>query len=111
MRSRFRLARRSSFRLALGALAMGGLAAACGGGHTVALPALPTVPTSPSPPTVIPPTTPTTTARAVKTTAAAPTCPLTGLPAPGGRVPPRPALAVKVENLPQARPQYGLSDR
>ncbi len=27
----------------------------------------------------------------------------------GGRVPPRPALAVKVENLPQARPQYGLS--
>ncbi len=79
------------------------------GGHTVALPALPTVPTSPSPPTVIPSTTPTTTARAV-TAAAPPTCPLTDLPAPGGQVPARPALAVKVENLPQARPQYGLSD-
>jgi hypothetical protein len=30
------------------------------------------------------------------------------LSAPGGKVPPRPALAVKVENLPVARPQYGL---
>jgi hypothetical protein len=37
-----------------------------------------------------------------------PTCPLTGKPAPGGSVPQRPALAVKVENYPQARPQYGL---
>ncbi len=37
-----------------------------------------------------------------------PTCPLTGAPAPGGKVPQRPALAVKVENLPEARPQYGL---
>jgi Protein of unknown function (DUF3048) N-terminal domain/Protein of unknown function (DUF3048) C-terminal domain len=37
-----------------------------------------------------------------------PLCPLTGLPAPGGRVPHRAALAVKVENLPQARPQWGL---
>jgi hypothetical protein len=37
-----------------------------------------------------------------------PLCPLTGLPAPGGRVPQRAALAVKVENLPQARPQWGL---
>ena len=36
-------------------------------------------------------------------------CPLTGERAPGGRVPPRAALAVKVENLPQARPQYGLN--
>jgi hypothetical protein len=36
------------------------------------------------------------------------TCPLTGLPAPGGVVPPRPALAVKVENLPASRPPYGL---
>jgi hypothetical protein len=34
---------------------------------------------------------------------------LTGLPAPGGKVPERPALAVKVENLPAARPQYGLA--
>ena len=35
-------------------------------------------------------------------------CPLTGQPAPGGKVPQRPALAVKVDNAPAARPQYGL---
>jgi len=35
-------------------------------------------------------------------------CPLTGTPAPGGKVPKRAALAVKVENLPEARPQYGI---
>lgn len=36
------------------------------------------------------------------------TCPLTGAPAPGGKVPQRPALAVKVDNYPAARPQSGL---
>jgi hypothetical protein len=36
------------------------------------------------------------------------TCPLTGTPAPSGAVPQRPALAVKVDNYPQARPQSGL---
>jgi hypothetical protein len=41
--------------------------------------------------------------------AAPPTCPLTGLPAPHGRVPDRPALAIKVENAPEARPQTGLN--
>jgi hypothetical protein len=35
-------------------------------------------------------------------------CPLTGLPAPGGSVPNRPALAIKVDNYPTARPQSGL---
>src|SRR5437899_12307875 len=35
-------------------------------------------------------------------------CPLTGVRPPGG-VPIRPALAVKVENLPEARPQTGLA--
>jgi hypothetical protein len=35
-------------------------------------------------------------------------CPLTGERAPGGHVPERAALAVKVENLPEARPQFGL---
>jgi hypothetical protein len=35
-------------------------------------------------------------------------CPLTGLPAPGGQVPDRPALAVKVDNYPTARPQSAL---
>lgn len=37
------------------------------------------------------------------------TCPLSGLEAEGGAVPDRPALAVKVENLPAARPQTGMS--
>ncbi len=37
-----------------------------------------------------------------------PVCPLTGLPAPGGHVPSRPALAIKVDNYPAARPQSGL---
>jgi len=36
-------------------------------------------------------------------------CPLTGLPAPNGVVPNRPALAIKVGNDPGARPQSGLS--
>jgi hypothetical protein len=40
--------------------------------------------------------------------APSPTCPLTGLPAPGGSVPSRPVLGVKVENAPEARPQTGL---
>jgi hypothetical protein len=35
-------------------------------------------------------------------------CPLSGLPAPGGTVPQRPAMAVKVDNYPAARPQSGL---
>jgi Protein of unknown function (DUF3048) N-terminal domain/Protein of unknown function (DUF3048) C-terminal domain len=52
----------------------------------------------------------TTTTVAPTTTTAppVPVCPLTHTPAPGGGVPQRAALAVKVENLPQARPQYGL---
>jgi hypothetical protein len=37
-----------------------------------------------------------------------PLCPLTGERAPGGHIPKRAALAVKVENLPAARPQFGL---
>jgi hypothetical protein len=38
-----------------------------------------------------------------------PTCPLTGQPVPGGgAVPARPAVAVKVDNYPDARPQSGL---
>ena len=38
-----------------------------------------------------------------------PVCPLTGLKPARGTVPDRPALAVKVENLPEVRPQTGLS--
>ncbi len=37
-----------------------------------------------------------------------PTCPLTGTAAPGGVVPPRPALGVKIDNINAARPQSGL---
>ena len=37
-----------------------------------------------------------------------PACPLTGQPAPHGEVPVRPVLAIKVENLAEARPQAGL---
>ncbi len=40
--------------------------------------------------------------------ASATTCPLTGEPAPNGKVPDRPALAEKVDNYPTARPQSGL---
>jgi hypothetical protein len=38
-----------------------------------------------------------------------PVCPLTGVEAPGGKIPLRPALAIKVENAPEARPQTGLN--
>ena len=38
-----------------------------------------------------------------------PTCPLTGAPPPSAVVPDRPALAVKVENLPASRPPTGLN--
>jgi hypothetical protein len=37
-----------------------------------------------------------------------PVCPLTGQTPKSGKVPDRPALAIKVENLPEARPQAGL---
>jgi len=37
------------------------------------------------------------------------TCPLTDTPAPGGSIPQRPAVAVKVDNYPSARPQSGLN--
>jgi len=44
----------------------------------------------------------------VRVTAQPAPCPLTGAPAPFGTVPARPALAVKVDNYPAARPQSGL---
>jgi hypothetical protein len=50
---------------------------------------------------------------ATTTTAASPTsvatCPLTGLPAPGGTVPGRPALGIKIGNYPGDRPSAGLN--
>ncbi|HXQ18134.1 MAG TPA: DUF3048 domain-containing protein [Acidimicrobiales bacterium] len=44
----------------------------------------------------------------VPTEAQPATCPLTGTPSARGGLPRRPALAVKVDNYPQARPQSGL---
>ena len=52
-----------------------------------------------------PTTLPTTT-----TTVFVPTAPLTGLPDPSGASQTRAALAVKIENTPEARPQSGLAD-
>jgi hypothetical protein len=43
------------------------------------------------------------------TTAPAPACPLTGAPAPGGTIPARPALGVKIGNYPDDRPSSGLN--
>ncbi len=37
-------------------------------------------------------------------------CPLTGVPAPGNKVPRRPALGVKIGNDPASRPQSGLDN-
>lgn len=79
----------------LGAL---GLLSACSSAHrpkavdNVAQPVAATAPTAPP-----------------STAAPAPPCPLSGMPAPGGRVPARPALGVKIDNLNLGRPQTGLS--
>lgn len=90
----------SRSRVALLVLATAALLGACTSTHKTELAPQPSPPST-SPPTTAPPTT------AKK--AAAALCPLTDEPAPGGRIPARPALAIKVENLPAARPQYGLS--
>ena len=64
---------------------LAGLLSACGGGRAA---------TRSSSPTTVPPSE---------------KCPLTDLNPPGGTVPARPALAVKVDNSGAARPQFGLS--
>ncbi|HMD45326.1 MAG TPA: DUF3048 domain-containing protein [Acidimicrobiales bacterium] len=51
---------------------------------------------------------PKTTTTVVPVTAQPQLCPLTGQPAPGGVIPQRPALAIKVDNYSAARPQSGL---
>jgi hypothetical protein len=86
----------SGRRVAIAALGAAATLASCGGHHSRAAPPVLTNPST---------TVSATTTRPARQVA---TCPLTGLPAPGGVVPPRPALAVKVENLPIARPQYGF---
>jgi len=59
---------------------------------------------SPTSKKVVPPTTTTSTVPAVVAT-----CPLTGTPAPGGVVPARPAVAVKIGNYTADRPSAGLN--
>jgi hypothetical protein len=60
--------------------------------------------------TTRPPTTTSTTTTVPKPHVASHLCPLTGIPAPGGKVPDRPALGVKIGNDPNSRPQTGLPD-
>lgn len=86
---------RRTFAVLAASATTASLMSACGG-HPKAHAAAP--PSSTTSTTVAPTTT---TAKPV------PRCPLTNAPRPGG-VPQRSAVAVKVENLPQARPQYGL---
>jgi hypothetical protein len=82
-------------------LAWGGLAAV--GLTGLLLSACSSSPSHPDAAAVRKPVPPTTT-----TTAPPPTCPLTGTPAPGGTIPQRPAMAVKIDNYPDGRPQAGL---
>ncbi len=98
------MVRRPTSRVALLSLAALGLLASCGSRHEAAT-------ARAAAPVVTPPSSTTSTTKApVKKPVAPPAvCPLTDLPAPGGHVPQRPALAIKVENLPAARPQYGLA--
>lgn len=49
-----------------------------------------------------------TTSSITSTTVSAPTAPLTGLPDPGGAALTRPALTIKIENTPEALPQWGV---
>jgi hypothetical protein len=96
----------SAGRFAATVLTLAGLTAACGSHHAKTVFAPPSVTAA----TATTSTTSTTVARPTTTTAhRVATCPLTGLRAPGGKVPQRPALAIKVENLPASRPPYGLA--
>ncbi len=52
---------------------------------------------------------PTTTSTTTTTAPTYPTAPLTGLPDPGGAALQRPALTVKIENTPEALPQWGIA--
>jgi hypothetical protein len=52
----------------------------------------------------------TTTTTSTTTTVSIPNAPLTGLPDPGGSALTRSALTVKIENTPEALPQWGVED-
>lgn len=78
------------------------LVAGCGS-HAAKHPVAAPTTTSPASSTSTSGTTPPTTAAPRR-----PACPLTGQAAPGGKVPARPALAIKIGNDPGAWPQSGL---
>ena len=89
-------------RLVATVAAIGVTATACSGSHKTR--SAPPAPTTAAPAT---------TAAASTTTvhhAAAVVCPLNGMAPPAGGVPARQPLAVKMDNLPVARPQTGLSE-
>jgi Protein of unknown function (DUF3048) N-terminal domain/Protein of unknown function (DUF3048) C-terminal domain len=91
--------------------------ASCGGSSDSAAPTTTMAPapaTTEAPATTVPATTEapaaTTTAEATTTTIAAdPVMPLTGMPITDPLLAARPALVVKIDNHPQARPQFGLN--
>lgn len=85
---------RRSWALAAVAGVAGVVLAGCSSGGPTGAPASPATSTTPT---------------TAVTTSSAPDCPLTGTPAPGGKVPERSVLAVKVDNYPTARPQTGLT--
>jgi Protein of unknown function (DUF3048) N-terminal domain/Protein of unknown function (DUF3048) C-terminal domain len=103
--------RRRGLWIAIGLLALAVVAAAGatigvsvgrGSGSTPDATSLPAAAAGP-PPSAAPTTT-------SSTVPPGPPCPLSGVPAPGGAVPSRPALAIKVDNYPSARPQSGLNN-
>jgi hypothetical protein len=97
-----------SSRLVLGVV-VAGLVAACSSGTNAAAPTVPSTTTEPSTTTTASTTLATTTSPA-PTAPPAPVAPELGLPDPTGESLSRPALWVKIENTPEARPQTGLDE-
>lgn len=93
-----------------GAVLAVGLLASCGGGGDDAAPTTTTVaPDTPIVASSTTSTTSTTTAATTTTIPADPVMPLTGLPITDEALAARPALVVKIDNHPDARPQSGLN--
>jgi hypothetical protein len=118
LRRRSRTAGRSH-RLAAGSIVLATVLAACGGGGddgaavtTVAPDTTAPATTEAAVDTTTASTEPATTAADAPTTTvgeAGPVMPLTGLPIDDDVVAARPAMVVKIDNHPQARPQFGIN--
>jgi Protein of unknown function (DUF3048) N-terminal domain/Protein of unknown function (DUF3048) C-terminal domain len=101
--------RRRGFALLTGALVLS-ISACGGGGSDAATTTVPATTRATNPPTTAARTTTTTRAATTTTTEViTATYPLTGLPAVDPAVAGRPALAVKMDNHPDARPHAGLN--